>query len=106
MSEARIAQLERIAAEAAAMAVRREVRRVGTAAQRYAGNQEAWMAWLAHFYAAEHPRVLRERLHLTASAADAYCRRHHDDALHRGPRVLGEWERCASAELLALAAPD
>lgn len=106
MSDARLAQLERIAEEAAAMAVRREVLKVSRAARQYVGNQEAWTAWLAQFYAREHQRVLRERLHMTSASAAAYCQRHREDVLRRGLRVLSEWERDAPGELLAAAMRD
>ena len=99
----RVARLELIAEDAAAMAVRREVLKVSAAARRYVGNQEAWQAWLSHFYASEHPRVLRERLHLTTAQADEYCRQHRAAMLADGLRVLGEWERRCGAELLVLA---
>lgn len=101
--EARVARLELIAEDAAAMAVRREVLKVSAAARRYAGNQEAWQAWLSHFYASEHPRVLRERLHLTTAQADEYCRQHRAAMLSNGLRMLAEWEQRCGAELLALA---
>jgi len=97
-----LARARRIATEAAARLVRKEVAAIQKAASRHEGDWQGLLAAAETFYAG-HARLIAESVQLSTDAAQGYTKQHLSALAEQGIAVLDEWEIHGGHELAELA---
>jgi HK97 family phage portal protein len=106
-----VARAETFARIEAARIVRKEIAaiqgskpggRLG-AANKTAGNPDAWKVWVADFYGERHPSYVADTLGITPEKARAYCASQADALLANGVGIIEAWEDTVAPKLVALA---